>query len=268
MWRGKKNPANSNLWVVGYWERKLFGLCICSSISVEQTEMRGPKIILKTQRAPIVLCGCHDLIFIGYLFLHFTSTPFKPKFCKKFWLTSFSAIFTSSWCWTPHFRTSDILFYPLTSWQRIRLIACYYCPEKSYTFRRKDVLPFMSVLYDIQSFSCLFCIQNIISPFPRLYWFYLTVLTPWSLFTDFAVRHSTTYFPVKSNSMSSLISWYCLCKLDCQISLAASEELLEKQWPSGSCPVPALKKFEKDALNMRIVSWQQTLKNTLPWINC
>lgn len=107
--------------------------------------------------------------------------------------------------------------------------------------------------------ACLVCKVFFFS-FHRLHWFYLTVLTPQPLFTDFTVRHLTTYVSVINNSMSSLLFWYCLCKIDCWISLAASEELLEKQHLSGSCLVPALKKIEKDALDMRIVSWQQMLK--------
>lgn len=46
---------------------------------------------------------------------------------------------------------------------------------------------------------------------------------------------------------------YCLCKIDLQISPTASEELLEKQQPLPSSQAPALKRFEKDAVDIRIV---------------
>lgn len=61
-------------------EKENFGLYICNiSISVEQIEMRDPKIILKPQRALMLLCGCHDFTFISYIFLQSPSLPLKSK---------------------------------------------------------------------------------------------------------------------------------------------------------------------------------------------
>jgi len=149
VWTEKKNKFN--LWVVGYWVRELFGLCICNlSISVEQTEMRGPKIILKPQRALILLCSCHDFIFIAYIFLHSAPAhPLSPSFRRNSgWEVSqpFSQLFAVQLQFLGLF---DIFFSPLASLHRIRLISYYYCPGKSYALRRKDILTFITIFCDL-----------------------------------------------------------------------------------------------------------------------
>lgn len=58
---------------------------------------------------------------------------------------------------------------------------------------------------------------------------------------------------LKNSCVTSLMSCHCLRKIDLEISPADSEYLLEKQQSLTSSQVPALRIFERDAVDIGIV---------------
>lgn len=117
-----------------------------------------------------------------------------------------------------------------------------------------NFLIFLLVLY----LKCYFLTSQATLVLPE----YSNSLHPLQWF-ECQLHYFEIYFPVKNSYTSLLMSWYCLCKIDLQICHAASEDLLEKQQPLTFSQVAALKRFEKDAMDI-----SKLLKNTLHWIIC
>lgn len=58
---------------------------------------------------------------------------------------------------------SGIILSPLTSLHGIRLISYYYCPGKSYTLRRRDILTFITIFCDLKCFPPCFLSKMLFS---------------------------------------------------------------------------------------------------------
>lgn len=115
----------------------------------------------------------------------------------------------------------DIILSPLASFHGLRLISYYYCPGKSYTLRRKDILTFITIFCDLKCFPPCFLSKMLFSHCIGFTWMF-QLLSPLQCF-HCQLHHFETYFPFEDNYMSSFVSWYCLCKTDLQITPTSSE---------------------------------------------